>query len=80
MVKEVGQSIEQTVTALIKDGTWNGGEIWVADMSTGLVDVGYGDDSMTQQVSDELKAEVDQIKADIIAGKISVPTAFRTND
>ena len=80
MVKQVGPSIEETVSALLEDGTWNGGEIWVADMSTGLVDVGYGDDSMTQQVSDELKAEVEQVKADIIADKIEVPTAFKTND
>ena len=79
MVKEVGLSIEQTVTALLADGSWNGGEIWVADMSTGLIDVGYGDDTMTQQVSDELKAEVEQIKADIIAGKIQVPTAFSSD-
>ena len=80
MVKEVGLSIEQTVTALLTDGTWNGGEIWIADMSTGLIDVGYGDDSMTQQVSDELKAEVEQIKQDIISGEIEVPTAFLSND
>ena len=76
MVKEVGLSIQQTVSQLLEDGTWNGGQIWVADMSTGLIDVGYGDDTMTQQVSDELKAEVEQIKADIIAGEIKVPTAF----
>ena len=80
MVKQVGLSIEQTVTALLEDGTWNGGRIWVADMSTGLVDAVYGDDTMTQQVSDELKAEVEQIKADIIAGKIHVPTAFNLDD
>ena len=80
MVKQVGLSIEQTVTALLEDGTWNGGQIWVADMSTGLVDAVYGDDTMTQQVSDELKAEVEQIKADIIAGKIQVPTAFNLDD
>ena len=76
MIKQVGLSIEQTVSALLADGTWNGGQIWVADMSTGLVDVAYGDDTMTQQVSDELKAELEQIKADIIAGEIEVPTAF----
>ena len=76
MVKEVGLSIEQTVTALLTDGTWNGGEIWIADMSTGLIDVSYGDDTMTQQVSDELKAEVEEIKAGIIAGEIEVPTEF----
>ena len=28
-------------------------------MSTGYIDVVYGDDTMTQQVSDELKAEVE---------------------
>ena len=76
MVKEVGLSIEQTVSALLKDGTWNGGQIWVADMSTGLIDVGYGDETMTQQVSDELKAEVEEIKKGIISGEIEVPTAF----
>ena len=76
----MGLSIEETITDLLNNGTWNGGEIWVADMSTGLVDVAYGDDTMVQQVSDELKAEVEQIKADIIAGEIEVPTAFDTND
>ena len=76
MVKQVGMSIEKTVSDLLADGTWRGGEIWAADMSTGLVDVAYGDASMTQQVSDELKAEVEQIKKDIISGEIVVPTAF----
>ena len=80
MIKQVGLSIEQTVTALLDDGSWNGGEIWIADMSTGLIDVGYGDNTMTQQVSDELKAEVDQIKEGIISGEIKVPTAFQTNE
>ena len=76
MVKHVGMSIEQAVSALLNDDIWDGGEIWVADMSTGLIDVGYGDETMTQQVSDELRAEVEQIKADIISGEIEVPTAF----
>lgn len=31
---------------------------------------------MTQQVSDELKAEVESIKQQIIGGEIEVPTAF----
>ena len=76
MIKQVNLSIEQAVTAYATEGTWMGGQIWVADMSTGLIDVGYGDDTMTQQVSDELKAEVEEIKAQIIAGEIEVPTAF----
>ena len=83
MVKEVGLSIQQTVTALLNDGTWEGGQIWVADMATGLVDVVYGiesgENAMPQQVSDELKAEVEQIKDAIINGEIEVPTAFVTN-
>ena len=76
MIKQVNLSIEQAVTAYATEGTWMGGQIWVADMATGLIDVGYGDDTMVQQVSDELKAEVEEIKAQIIAGEIEVPTAF----
>ena len=76
MIKKVNLSIEEPITELLNNGTWNGGQIWVADMSTGLIDVGYGDDTMTQQVSDELKAEVEEIKAAIISGEIKVPTAF----
>lgn len=76
MIKKVGDSIEAVITDLIENGTWQGGQIWVANMSTGLVDVGYGDEAMTQQVSDELKAEVESIKQQIIDGTITVPTAF----
>ena len=76
MIKQVNLSIEQAVTAYATEGSWMGGQIWVADMATGLIDVGYGDDTMVQQVSDELKAEVEEIKAQIIAGEIEVPTAF----
>ena len=76
MIKQVGLSIETAINNLIDSGEWMGGQIWVADMSTGLVDVGYGEDGMTQQVSDELKAEVEDIKAQIISGEIEVPTAF----
>ena len=76
MIKKVGESIETAINDLIDNGSWQGGQIWVADMSTGLVDVGYGDDTMPQQVSDELKAEVESIKQQIIGGEIEVPTAF----
>ncbi|MBR6767393.1 MAG: BMP family ABC transporter substrate-binding protein [Clostridia bacterium] len=76
MIKQVGLSIVDTVSALVEDGTWAGGEIWVADMFSGLVDVAYGDETMPQQVSEELKAEVEEIKAKIISGEIEVPSAF----
>ena len=45
-----------------------------ADLVTGLIKLGYGDDTMTQQVSDELKAEVDALMEKIIAGEIVVET------
>ena len=76
MLKHVGESIYQAVAKYIDEGVFNGGEIWDADLSTGLVGVGYGDETMPQQVSDELKAEVESIKQQIIDGTITVPTAF----
>ncbi|MCQ2438053.1 MAG: BMP family ABC transporter substrate-binding protein [Clostridia bacterium] len=76
MIKRVNASIEQAITAYMTDGTWAGNSIWVADMSTGLIDVGYGDDTMPQQVSDELKAEVEEIAGKIISGEIVVPSVF----
>lgn len=76
MIKQVGLSIEDTITALVTDGTWHGGDIWEADMFTGLIDVAYGDETMPQQVSDELKAEVEMLKEQIISGAIEVPSVF----
>lgn len=72
MIKEVGKSIYGAVEDFMNDGTFPGGTAWNADMEGGYIDVGYGDDTMTQQVSDELKAEVEALKAQIIAGEIIV--------
>ena len=74
MLKHVGESVYQAVAQYIEEGVFNGGEIWDADLSTGLVGIGYGDDSMPQQVSDELKAEVDALAQKIIDGEIVVDT------
>lgn len=74
MIKQVGKSIYDTVADL--DGKYQGGAIWTADMETGYIDVAYGTDDMTQQVSDELKAEVEELKTKIISGEIEVPTAL----
>ena len=46
-------------------------------MASGYIDVVYGTDDMTQQVSDELKAEVEELKTKIISGEITVPTALQ---
>lgn len=72
MLKQVGNSVYEAVAAYLGDGTFDGGHIWDADMSTGLVDIGYGDESMPQQVSEELKAEVQELKGKIISGEIVV--------
>ncbi len=73
-VKEVGKSIYSIVSG---ESAFAGGTTWKADMANGFIDVAYGTADMTQQVSDELKAEVEEIKAKIIAGEIEVPTALK---
>ena len=75
MKKNIGLSIYTVIKSSIADGIWNGGTAWVADMANGFVDIGYGTPDMVQQVSDELKAEVETIKQMIIAGEIVVDTA-----
>lgn len=72
MIKEVGKSIYDTVAGYIENGEFQGGIAWSADMESGYVSVGYGDDTMAQQVSDELKAEVAELAGKIIAGEITV--------
>lgn len=76
MIKQVGNSIVAVVQGILEEDSFAGGTIWSANMASGLIDVGYGEEGMPQQVSDELKAEVAQIKQDIIDGVIEVPTAF----
>ncbi len=74
MVKEVGKSVVDIVENL--DERFQPATVWTADMATGYIDVGYGDNTMTQQVSDELKAEVKALQEKIISGEITVPTAL----
>jgi len=76
MEKKINQSVETVVTEYVTEGIWQGGEVWEAGLETGLVDVSYGYGSMPQQVSDELKAQAEEIREQIIAGQIEVPTAF----
>lgn len=72
MMKLVGDSIYVTIEKLVKDGEFAGGTVWDADLSTGLIAIGYGDDTMTQQVSPELKTEVEELAQKIINGEIVV--------
>jgi basic membrane protein A len=72
MRKDIGGSIYSVIGSYITDGTFAGGTIWNADMAAGFVGIGYGDDTMTQQVTAELKAEVDALAQKIINGEIVV--------
>lgn len=72
MKKSVGDSIYLAV----KEGK-TGGQTWSVGLADGLVGIGYGDDTMTQQIPAELKAEVEALTEKIISGEIVVNTAFR---
>ncbi len=74
MVKEVGKSVYAAVMQFMADGTFPGGTCWNAGMTGGYIAVGYGDESMPQQVSPELKAEVEALAQKIMAGEIVVET------
>lgn len=74
MKKEVGTSIYDAIKAFVEDETWEGGRIWTVDMSSGYISIVYGDEDSVQQVPDELKAEVEEIAAQIVAGEIKVET------
>ncbi len=74
MIKEVGTSIYDVVKALTEGDTSKFGTTWVADMVDGYIDLSYGEEGSTQQVPEELKAEVEAIKAKIVSGEIVVDT------
>ena len=74
MKKEVGNSIYDAVTKLLGGDESLFGTTWIADMATGYIGIGYGDDSMPQQVPDEVKAAVEALKEKIVSGEIVVAT------
>ncbi len=74
MKKEVGNSIYDAVVAYLNGDTSRWGSTWVADMSNGYVGIGYGEDGAKQQVSDEIKAAVEELAKKIMSGEIVVNT------
>ena len=74
MVKSVDKSFYDVVVNM--DEMFQGGVVWTADMANGYIDVAYGTDDMPQQVSDELKAEVEALKTQILNGEIEVPSTL----
>ena len=74
MKKEVGSSIYDAVSAYLADGKGRFGTTWVADMASGYVGIGYGEEGSEQQVPDEVKAAVEELSARIVSGEIAVET------
>jgi len=74
MIKEVGGSIYDVVKKLVEEDVWEGGKAWTCDMATGHISIAYGDENSTQQVSDTIKAEVDDMAQKIVSGEIEVET------
>lgn len=76
MCKEVGDSIYDAVKQYMEKGDDCGlwGTTWIADMATGYVGIGYGEEGATQQVPDDVKAEVEELSKKIVSGEIVVET------
>ena len=76
MCKQVGNSIYDAVKQYMAKGDDCGlfGTTWIADMATGYVGLAYGEDGAEQQISNEIKAEVEELAKKIVAGEIVVDT------
>lgn len=74
MKKEVGNSIYDAVCALLDGDSSLWGTTWVADMSTGYVGIGYGEQDAVQQIPDDVKAAVEELAKKISGGEITVET------
>ena len=76
MCKQVGDSIYDAVKQYMDKGDDCGlfGTTWVADMATGYVGLAYGEDGAEQQISNDIKAEVEELAKKIVSGEIVVDT------
>ena len=70
-MKEIGQAVFDTIKS-VADGNWTS-EQYVGDLENGGVSIAPFHD-FDSKVPAELKDEVEQIKQDIISGKIKVET------
>lgn len=75
MVKNVDKSIYDVVKDYVENDKFEGNRTWVADMATGFISVAYGEKDAPQQISDDIKKEVEDIQKQIIDGDIKVDTA-----
>lgn len=74
MVKRVGLSIFLTIEN-IQNGNVDEGKVVYYGLAEDGVGLGYGTDDMKQFATDEMKAQLEEIKEKIISGEIEVPEA-----
>lgn len=74
MKKEVGKSIYDAVAKYLSGDKSLWGTTWVANLADGYVGIGYGEEGSTQQIPDDVKAEVEQLVKKITSGEIKVDT------
>ena len=72
MVNQAGISIYKLISACIAEGTWNGGEVWHANVKNELVDILYGEDGTVQIVADDIKDGVNELKKLLASGEVAV--------
>ena len=76
MKKEVGNSIYDAVEALLNTeiDLMNNTHLWVTDLSSGYVGIGYGEEGSVQQIPDDLKTTVAKLAIQIANCNILVDT------
>ena len=76
MCKNVGAAIYDVIMQYAAEGDDCGlwGTTWVAGMESHYVGIGYGEEDMPQQISADLKQEVDLLAGKIHSGEIVVET------
>lgn len=74
MIKKVGQSIYDTIIKIQNDDVEKGKAIFYGLDQDG-VGLGFGTDDMPQFATEEMKAQIEEIKEKIVNGEIKVPTA-----
>lgn len=72
------KNVEDTIYGTIKrfsEGGWKKGKVTYG-LDSGYIGISYGDDNMPQQISYELKVQVDTLVENIKTGKITVDSAY----
>lgn len=73
MIKKVGQSIYDNIENIQK-GEKLGGKVQVYNLAKDGVGLSYGPEDMEQIVPEDIKAKVEAIREDVLAGKIQIPS------